>query len=323
MIYEVYSIYKILYNLFKMEVDKQNKELPMIVFFTGKYCGHCIDFRGADGVPSKDSSRKWNLEYIRRLLNYPGSNFEKHNAELIVELHFDNFDTILQVNIYSLIPTINEIKQRTRFDPNIPGSAVEHIAITRGPNNIINVNVNVNGNYDRELTDIYKNKYIWSNIPTNLCDIRMALKHNDVISPEMIKNIQNRDIRNFINNNISSMKRNVGIFESYIMRYYNYDLFLKKNVANKICNYKNYVPCWMILLKSEWDKSILTNESIYARVVNNKTILRYGKYDIIPFTQNENIERLIDKYHSSDMKLEYVASSKLKKTYAWQRKLTK
>lgn len=301
-----------------MDTNSVEKELPMILFFTGSNCSHCINFRGVDGLPSKDFSKKWNLSYIRQLLNYPGSNFEKHNAEIIVELHFNGYDKIIQVNIFSLIPTINEIKSNKLFNPNRPGSGVEHIAITRGPHNIVNVNVNVNGEYDKELTDIYSRKYIWDSIPNDIIEIRNMLKNEKNITFDTCRKIKDETIKNFVLQNMNMVEKNIGFLDSYILRLYDYDLFLKKHVAKQICYYKEYVPCWMLLLKREWNKSIEKNTPVYARVVNNKTVFKNNKYSIVPFSSNETIETLLEKYHSSEMKLEYSEPSKLKKIYGWQ-----
>ena len=41
-------------------------EAPNIVFITSKACGHCIAFRGQDGLPNDD--KPWNYKYIRNIV---------------------------------------------------------------------------------------------------------------------------------------------------------------------------------------------------------------------------------------------------------------
>lgn len=307
-----------------------NPKPQKIVFFTSKTCTHCKAFRGENGEPSND--RPWNYAYIRRLLNYPGSNFTKQRTSSIVEINvstmLNTIDNISEINIYTCIPSIDEVKAKIEeskrrgspFDPSkLMGSAVERISIKRGTLDKINITVDIDGVYSPYMTEFYEEYFIWSRVPAEVRAIRYCLIAGEKIPSILLSKIQDTNVRDFIMNSYDSLKNSVELFDQQMTtHHFNFVWLMSKLVPTQIRTYERFYPCWLIVSSEEWNNSISTNEPIYARVVNNITTLTRDGYSISPFSQGETIETLLDSYHKSEISLEYNEAMIPRSRFSWQ-----
>lgn len=307
-----------------------SSELPKIVFFTSKTCGHCEAFRGANGKPSDD--KPWNYRYIRRLLNYPDSNFTKLRASSIVEINvltmLNNIDNISEINIYTCIPSLDEVKAKIEestkngvtFDPSkMIGSAVERISIRRGTLDRIMITVDIDGVFSPYMTEFYNDYYIWDRVPAEVKAVRYCLISGEKIPNRLLSKIQDTNVRDFIMNSYDSLRNSVELFEQQMTtHHFNFSWLMGKILPKQIRVYEQFYPCWLLVSTSEWNNAISTKNPIYARVVNNYTTLAKTGFTISPFSQGETIETLLDSYHRGEIPLHYDGSAVRKSRFSWQ-----
>lgn len=323
-----------------------DKELPLIIFITSQMCGHCIQYRGRDGNPTNE--RDWNYSRIRRLLNYPQSRFKKLNASAIVEFNISSNnnrdDNIREINIYSCIPSIEEIKRYTKsmkseadfkyFDPaKIPGSVVERIKISRGTFHKLTIDVEVNDagetSHSPYLTKFYNDEYIWDRVPLDIKMMRDFLNKKGKIPISVLQDLKNdveenrsspeitMDLLNDIVVNLDEIHNDHSFFDRLLTeKYFNFKWFLRKNFTNQIRKYEKYYPMWMIVSPSEWRESVQNGTPLYARVVGNHTEMNGSSVSLKPFSNYETIDSLLEEYHKGNVSLHFEERSESR--YSWQ-----
>lgn len=282
------------------------KELPLVLLITKEGCGACERVRGGDGNPTTDQSSPWNLLYIRNILNKPGSNYTELNASSLNEVHLNTREVITEFSFYSLIPDETEFMGKNS-DSQLRSTAVERIKVKRNikrdsfgldtPLNSFRIEVTVNTNRSDRLTEMYKVKYIYDKIPRILYSIREKIIESEQIGEEYVDCVEFDEIKRFINNGNNS--KNIESYDELITKYYyKFNDFLDDNFNSSFRDtYEMFHPIWAVVPSVEWEKSIKNNNQIYARLTNNETIIKSGRYDIRPFSRTEDIEDVLSKYH--------------------------
>lgn len=313
----------------------------MIVFITNKNCGHCVAFRGKDGKPRND--KPWNNDYIRSLLMYPELNQrniqnrisngrpQRLQASVIVEINVAtsgrNLDNVAEINIYSIIPSVEEIndffkthKGDFKFSdpPKIPGSAVERISIKRCQFNAIDIEVEVDGIYSPELSDFYTEEYFWKQVPAQIEILREYLFDGIKVPDELLDEINNKELTEFIKEKEAGINENINIFDDQIKsHFYGFPWLLKKICPIKLRDYEDYYPIWMLISPDEWKRSLALNSPLFARVTNNDTIWDGIKFSLVPYTRGEKIENLLEKYRNGDVGIHYNHETKKRPKFTW------
>lgn len=313
------------------------EELPLIVFITSAQCGHCVAFRGNDGKPN--SSRMWNYDYIRSLLNiYPSKRHPemRRRASAIVEIHVSTFgndvDNISEINIYTSIPSIAEITALTKsgrigslkfFDTNdIVGNSIERINIKRGVFDSVEVRVEVDGVYSRHMTESAVNDYVWGQSPEEIQLIRECIKEGIKVPKEIFAEIPDENLRKFVSSYYSQYKNDIKLFDQQLLtHHFNFHWVTSKIFVKDIRRYETHYPCWMIVSPSEWRKSLNDRRRpIYARVRNHMTQKTANGYTTIPFSDSETVEILLDKHENGSIKLEYDPTRNIARSFSWQKR---
>jgi hypothetical protein len=313
-------------------VNTTENELPIIVLITNKNCKHCIEFRGTDGMPSPEKA--WNNNYIRSLLMDSESGSDRNGrpkklrACVVVEINVAttgrNIDNIGELNLYSIIPSIDEIEQYFRnyggshkfFDSSkISGTAVERINIKREAFNRINIQVHVNSIFSPHLTEFYTNEYIWKLVPPQVEILRQYVISRLPIPDELLDEIGNPDLKNFIRTNEQNIYADVNFFDNEITsRFYGFPWLLSKILPVRIRDYEDKYPRWLLVSPSEWRNSLTYQSAIYAIATNDKTYLNGDKYVTETYTRGERIETLLERYKNVPIRYE---PPKSKPTFNW------
>jgi hypothetical protein len=311
-------------------------ELPLIVFITSAKCAHCISFRGVDGRPNP--SREWNYDYIRSLLNeYPSKTNPslKRRAAAIVEIHIstmgNTYDNISEINIYTSIPSIAEINELVRqgkaasskfFEMNdVVGNSIERVSIKRGVFDSVDIRTEIDGVFSRHMTDAAMSEYVWQFAPEEIQIIRTCVNEGITIPHEVLTSIPDPEMAMFAITQRHQYESNIKLFDQQLLtHHFNFPWVVSKILAKDIRRYESHYPCWMLVSPKEWRKSLEEPlRPIYARVKNHMT-QQYGTgYKIVPFSDSENIEILLDKHANGTIKLEFDPVRNVTRKFSWQR----
>lgn len=312
-----------------------SNELPLIVFITSARCGHCMQFRGPDGRPNP--SREWNYDYIRTLLNeYPSrTNPElKRRSAAIVEIHIstmgNTYDNISELNIYTSIPSIAEINELVRqgkatsskfFEMNdVVGNSIERISIKRGLFDSVDIKTEIDGVFSKHMTDATMNEYVWQFAPEEIQIIRTCIGEDIEVPPEVFERISDPGMKHFAISQYPQYKKNIKLFDQQLLtHHFNFSWVVSKILAKDIRRYESHYPCWMLVSPIEWRKSLDDpTRPIYARVKNHMTQQYKDGYRIVPFSDSESIEILLDKHADGSIKLEFDPDRNVTRKFSWQ-----
>lgn len=301
-------------------------EPPIVLLVTSSSCGHCINLRGRDGIPSDDKPY-WNNTYITSLLKFPKKKKDNQKACALIELHTESLDptdnNIVEINIYNMIPSDDEIKNNYELFLDhrqiTVGSDLERISIKRGFSNIININVYINGEYSKSLTDHYINKYIWSLADQEINKIRSLLKQGC-----NIKKYKSKILKEIEEITKDGSEITLETFERYILEnYYNFNWLCSRLIPKTVRKYENRYPLWLLISSSEWRKSILNQErNIFAIMPGFRTFRdqKSEEYKTTPYSKkeiSENISNILIKYYNNELEL----SSKEQVLFSWQKEI--
>lgn len=310
-------------------------ELPLILFITSDKCGHCVAFRGKDGKPNQ--SREWNYDYIRNLLNiYPSRKNPdlKRRAAAIVEIHIstmgNTYDNISELNIYTSIPSISEINQMIRegkvtsskfFEINdAVGNSIERISIKRGVFDSVDIKTEIDGEFSRHMTESTMHEYVWQFSPEEIQIIRTCIIEGVEVPRHVFENISDPEMKHFAMSQYSTYRNNLRLFDQQLLtHHFNFTWVISKILAKDIRRYETHYPCWMLVSPLEWRKSLEDiSRPIYARVKNHMTQQFSTGYKIVPFSDSENIEILLNKYENGSIKLEFDPVRNITRKFSWQ-----
>ena len=298
---------------------------PIIVLFTSRDCGHCVEVRG-DGIPSE--KQKFSPSFIKDLLLGESGKNGKFLIEINVEER-SNVSPILELNIYKCVPHTRIINQMIKEDPKVTLNEIENSEI--GGDSLLrasfkrighSVSVDVDGYRHDALTFLYREHFIWKCVPDYINELRECFHHKRDPS-DIISKIDNNYIRGQILNKtqFKNYCDNPQSFDDYIFRtIFNFDWLISNIIPVNIRLYEPYYPSWCLVSEDEWLNSIKNACPIYARPTNHfveKTST--GSYKLVRYTSGQTISNLLDSYHKGELSLEYDQQSLPKKTYSWQK----
>ena len=120
-------------------------EIPYTILLTSQQCGHCVHFRGEDGIPSSD--KEWSPELIKKFLIGPNG---RMRSEAVIEIHMSTMnpssDNIVQVNEYTNC-----------------SNGLVRLSFTRRKGDLITYEYSVNNVIDPNLSSVMKNEFIYNN----------------------------------------------------------------------------------------------------------------------------------------------------------------
>ena len=243
---------------------------PIVVIVTSKTCPHCIHFRGDDGKPTDD--KQWSPKLIKKILTgvENPTTIENLKSEIVIEIHLSNMnipsDNIIQVNEYNLI--------------NNNGISLRRIIYTRRKNDIISIDVEIDGILHPELSKSKKNSYYEEQLPIQC--YKLFLGDFDVLNEEPENDFVNEifveayEILNEALVNLDSGKsddfnsRLDSLFESK----FNFKWWLSNNIPNKLQYLVSSFPSWIYISPILWYNSIVYDSPLYG-VVNSSTVTKH------------------------------------------------
>lgn len=314
---------------------KENN-LPIIVFYTAVQCGHCKTFRGTDGRPNK--SREWNYDRIRNyLISIDENNELKQRSSCILEIHIDqgrpNYNNISELNIYTSIPSENDISNVVRekkidsltfFEKtDFISNSIERVNIKRGMFDKIEIRTEITDtstNYSRHMNIFNFNEYVWGKAPIQVSVIRTCIFKKMDVPDGLLESIDDRRLAKLLSDNYVVNQNDLKKFDKVLLEeYFTFSWLMSKLIVPGIKRYELFYPCWMIVSPYEWGKSIEDEKhQLYARVRNHVTRKRNGRYVPSSFSQSETIDHMLDSYHSGDLSLHYDPANDIVKRHSWQ-----
>lgn len=298
-----------------------SKEYPFVLFSTNQRCHHCIDFRGSDGIPN--SSRKWNNNYIKSI--FFGSQIQnptKSDVKIlrIIEIHDtrgygNNLSYIGEINFYFTMPINKEINDNFFYecmsdDCIIFGDAILRISLQCDIDNKIKVIVSINNSFDDrrclKIQKLVEKFFIWDLIPDNVFLLKLYFEGtvNNININNLMTSLRNYDLYSDINSNFFRYKSNPTLFCDLLLNKYNFDWLISKFFPRELRRVERYYPTWMLILPSEWKRSRDSNDKIYVKCLNCKTILEGTTYKTIDSTP-ETITDIISMYWRNKLFLTY------------------
>lgn len=284
------------------------------------------------GDGSLNDNQTFSMSYFKNILNSQNYYTKDGQVEgknvIFIELHIAGNrrkDNILEVNIYSLIPSIEELKNyysnnNKKFFEDLPqkGNSLERIKIKRIENDKIDITVEVDGIFSESLTSIYRNIYFWNLLPRSIINIYRALSIGEEINDKLFNfnGVKISDVlKNFVVNNEIKLRENTRLFESFLMQnYYNFDWLIYNIIPEKIRDkeYERLYPTFMLVSNIEWDNSLnkqlieKKDYDMFCIVVGRLTQRKDdGTYYTIKDPGDTSLEKLLDDYKENKLTLIY------------------
>lgn len=294
-------------------MNKIMKDLPMLIFVTCQQCPHCIEYRGIDGKPSDD--KEWNSSNIRKLLM--GDNGQLKCSRLI-NIHDSQsgpyLKNISEFIIYCMVSTDvqpNFFNLLMADEPLIVGNSILRVAILRGQENQMKIEVELDGEKYGHKCDKIREQvedfFMWNQIPREFEQLKdffekHNLKYEDIVTPELKQD----SFYSILQEHFSKFSNNPLEYTAAIKKRFNYDWFLDTFFPVKLRDLEIFYPSWLLILPKEWGRGLSCNgsEIVYAKVRGCNTVLVGNKYKSTR-VNNEKIEDVITQYYSGKIALTY------------------